>query len=116
MIYYPLHLTNEAKGKQSIKIPPAFFFVPSPKVAVSIGISFVCLTLLLSILLPLLTPLSYLYLALVLAAGIYGLIIGIRFLGNTSDTKTGLQAFTTVSIFRLVTVVAILLDIFLSQI
>jgi 4-hydroxybenzoate polyprenyltransferase len=116
MIYYPLHTPPEAADNKTIKLPLAFFFVPSAKTAVSIGIGFVCLTLLLSTLLPLLTPLSYLYLALVLAAGLYGLTIGIKFLRNISDTKKGLQAFTAVSIFRLVTVAAILLDIFLSQI
>jgi 4-hydroxybenzoate polyprenyltransferase len=116
MIYYPIHVTAETAGKPSIKIPPAFFFVPSTRMAVSIGIGFVCLTLLLSILLPLMISLSYLYLLLVLASGVYGLVMGIRFLRNTSDNNKGLQAFTAVSMFRLVTVMAILVDVFLSQI
>lgn len=115
MIYYPLHVTNDAPDKQSVKIPPAFFLVPSSRAAVAIGIGFTCLTLVLSILLPLLFPLSYLYLVLVIASGIYGLIMGARFLKDSSDTKRGLQAFTALSIFRLVTVVAILLDVFLSH-
>ena len=116
MIYYPLHLISEAQYKQSIRIPPAFFFTPSRNIAVGIGVGFISLTTLLSILLPLLTSLSYLYLTLVVFSGVYGLVMGIRFLRNTSDNNRGLQAFTAVSMFRLVTVIAILLDVFLSQI
>lgn len=116
MIYYPLHVTAETSGKPSIKIPPAFFFTPSRNIAVGIGLGFISLTILLSILLPLLTSLSYIYLLLVLASGVYGLVMGIRFFRNTLDNKRGIQAFTAVSMFRLVTVIAILLDVFLAQI
>ncbi len=116
MIYYPLHIIHEANGKQKIKIPPAFFFVPSTKTAVSIGVGFVCLTFVLSILLPILAPLGYLYLAVILVAGIYGLSAAVKFLRDTSNTKRGLQAFTALSVFRLATVAAILLDIFISQV
>lgn len=115
MVYYPLHITNDAADRQSVKIPPALFFVPSPRTAVAIGIAFVGLTLLLSILLPLLAPLGYLYLVLVIVAGIYGLTMGLRFLKDITNTKGGLQAFTALSIFRLITVVAILLDVFLAH-
>ena len=115
MVYYPLHVTNDATGKRSLKTPPALFGVPSPKTAVSIGIGFACLTLVLSIVLPLLAPLSYLYLALVSVTGIYGLVMGVRFFRDIENTKKGLQSFTALSVFRLVTVGAILLDVFVAH-
>ena len=116
MIYYPLHIIPEVTNKQKMKIPPAFFFVPSARTAVGIGIGFVCLTFVLSIILPIFSSLGYLYLAIVLVTGIYGLTAGVIFLRDTSDTKKGLQAFTALSAFRLATVAAILLDVFISQI
>ncbi len=115
MVYYPLHIPNEANIQQSIKVPPAFFVTPSVKTAVSIGIGFVCLTLLLSVLLPLLTQLGYFYLILILVAGIYGIMASLKFWRNVADTKKGLRAFTALSMFRLVTVVAILLDVLFSN-
>ena len=113
MVYYPLHITGNESGA---RVPPAFFLVPSPRVAVGIGTGFICLTLLLSALLPLLAPLSALYLGLVLAAGIYALTMGLRLLKDTSSREKGLKAFTSLTIFRLTISAAILLDVFLAQI
>ena len=93
----------------------SFFFTPSPRVAVNIGVGFTCLTLLLSILLLLLVPLSALYLALVIAAGIYALISGLRLLRDVLDRNRGLKAFAALSIFRLVISAAILITVFLYQ-
>jgi 4-hydroxybenzoate polyprenyltransferase len=115
MIYYPLHIPDQLDAKHSIKVPPAFFFSPSTKTAVSIGVGFVCLTLFLNLLLPLLTNLGYLYLILILIVGIYGLMSSIKFLRDVSDAKQGLRAFTALSIYRLVTVVAILIDVLLQN-
>ncbi len=113
MVYYPLHITDKVNGKSGIKVPPAFFFVPSPKGAVGIGVGFSLLTLLLSALLPLLAPLGPLYIVLVVAAGIYAIGNGLRLLGDASNREKGLKAFSSLSIFRLVISAAILLSIFL---
>jgi 4-hydroxybenzoate polyprenyltransferase len=116
MIYYPLHIIPGVTDKRKMKTPPAFFFVPSAKTAVGIGIGFVCLTFVMSIILPIFASLGYLYLAIVLVTGIYGLSAGVIFLRDTSNTKKGLRAFTALSTFRLATVAAILLDVFISNI
>jgi len=114
MVYYPLHITDS--DKSGTKAPSALFFTPSPKVAVGIGVSFICLTLLLSALLPLLAPLGVLYLVLVLAVGIYALSNGIGLLRDTLNRRKGLKAFTSASIFRLTISAAILLSVLLAQI
>lgn len=116
MVYYPLHIIHEVDIKQKTKIPPAFLFALSDKTAVGIGIGFVCLTFILSLLLPLFASLGYLYIVIVSVTGIYGLSAVIRFLKDTSNTQKGLKAFTALSAFRLATVAAILLDVFVSQI
>ncbi len=115
MIYYPLHLPVQLASRQSVKVPYAFLFTPSPKTAVRIGVIFVCLTLLLSFLLPLFTNLGYFYFILIFIAGMYGLMHSLKFLRDVSDTKKGMRAFIALSIFRLVTVVAILLDVLLHN-
>lgn len=116
MIYYPLHINNNPNSVSGVKVPPAFFFRPSPKVAVGMGIGFICLTLLLSILLPLLAPLGAVYLVLVLAIGTYALIGGLRLLNEALNRERGLKAFARLSIFRLTISAAILLNVFLAQI
>jgi len=110
MIYYPMHIVPDAKA------PPVLFFTPSPQSAVKIGISFTCLTLLLSAGLFFLTPLGALYLALVVAAGIYALINGLRLLRDSLNRNTGLKAFVSMSIFRLVISAAVLITVFLTAI
>ncbi|MBA7575095.1 Protoheme IX farnesyltransferase [subsurface metagenome] len=112
MIYYPLHVTSGVNGKPAMKLP-AFFFIPSLRLAVGIGIGFLILTIVLSSLLPLLAPLNAPYLILVLATGIYALISGIRFLRDASNKERGLKTFTSLTVFRLTISVAILLDIFI---
>jgi len=116
MIYYPLHVVSNADGETGTKVPKALFFTPSPQVAVKIGVGFTCLTLLLSVWLFFLAPLSALYLALVIAAGVYALIGGLRLLRDSLNREKGLKAFASLSIFRLVISAAILLVVFLSQI
>ena len=116
MIYYPLHVIRNTNSKTDMKAPPALFLTPSPQVAVKIGIGFTCLTLILSILLFFLAPLGTLYLALVVVAGIYALISGLRLFKDTCNRDRGLKTFASLSIFRLVISAAILLTVFLSQI
>ncbi|MFC1941693.1 UbiA family prenyltransferase [Chloroflexota bacterium] len=116
MIYYPLHVISSKSNKPDKKVPPAFFFTPSPKVAVKIGIGFTCLTLLLSVGLFFLAPLGALYLVLVIAAGIYALITGLSLMKDVVNRGKGLKAFMSLSIYRLVISAAILITILLAQI
>jgi 4-hydroxybenzoate polyprenyltransferase len=116
MVYYPLHLIPGARNEPEAKAPLALLFTPSPQVAVSIGVAFTCLTLLLSIWLFFLAPLGALYLALVIAAGIYALLRGLRLLKSVLNRERGIKAFTSLSTFRLVISAAILLTVFLSKI
>ena len=111
MVYYPLHITNDVSVTSAVSVPPAFFFRPSPKAAVGIGMGFIYLTLLLSILLPLFTPLGILYIVLVLAVGIYALIHGLRLFNDAFNREKGLKTFALLSIFRLTISAAILLNI-----
>lgn len=110
MIYYPQHIN---KDEQGVKVPPAFFFSPSPKVAVGIGLGFVCLTLLLCAILPLLSSLGILFVVIVSAMGIHALINSIRLFRDASNREKGLKAFTSVTILRLTISASILLSIFI---
>ena len=115
MIYYPLHIIPKIEGKSAAKVPPALFFVVSPQVAVRIGIGFIGLTLLLSILLPLLAPLGVLYYILILAAGIYTISNALALLKNTSSRGHGLKSFASLSILRLTISAAILLSVIINS-
>lgn len=113
MVYYPVHISLGVSAESAVRVPPAFFFVPSPRLAAGIGVGFAGLTIVLGILLPLLTPLSPLYLVLVLAAGIYALARGLELLTDASNREKGLRAFSSLTVFRLIISIAILLDIFI---
>jgi len=114
MIYYPLHMNPGHGSKTDMKAPPALFFRPSPQGAIKIGIGFTCLTLLFGALLAWVAPLGALYLVLVIAAGIYALICGLRLYNDTINRRRGMAAFNSLSVFRLVISGAILLTVFLT--
>lgn len=114
MVYYPLHINTRREPKT--KLSPALLFTHSPQIAVEIGVGFTLLTLLLSAGLFLLAHLNALYLALVIAAGAYALISSLRLRKDAFNRATGLKAFASLSIFRLVISISILLVVFLSQI
>jgi hypothetical protein len=113
MIYYPLHMPEESGHKSIIKVPPVFFFTASAEVAVKVGMVLLCLTLLLSVLLPLAAPLGLLYLGLVAAAGLYTLIGGWKYMNDPLNRKKGIVAFKIVTLFRLVISIAIVLSVLL---
>lgn len=112
MVYYPLHITRESEGS-AVKSPSAFFFTPSARQAVGIGMAFFGLAFILSLLLPIWAPLGSLYLTPVLVAGFYALSLGIRLLRNASDRISGLKTFLSLTVFRLTISTAILLEIFI---
>ncbi len=115
MVYYPLHVTSSSREPRT-KATPALFFTPSPQAAVKIGVASTCITILLSIGLFFVATLSALYLALVIAAGAYALVGGLRLIKDSLNRNMGIKAFTSLSVFRLVISAAILLTVFLSQI
>jgi protoheme IX farnesyltransferase len=115
MIYYPLHVVAGGTAPK-VKAPPAFFFTPSPQTAVAIGIAFTCLTLVSGVLLVFMTTLGMLYLCLIIAAGSYALICGLRLRQKISDRRTGLRAFAALSVLRMVISAAILLSVYISSV
>jgi len=114
MIYYPLHVVNTSAGSHE-KAPRTLFFRPSPQIAVEIGIVLTCLTLALGVFLVFTAALGVVYLILVLIAGSYALMAGLRLRGDVLDRAKGLKAFTALSLFRLVISASILLSIFFAQ-
>lgn len=113
MVYYPLHLTPE--DKPETKAPPALFFKPSPQAAVGIGVVFAFLTLFLSLGLYFFASLNAVYLAMVIAFGVYMTIQVLQLLKDAENPQKGLRAFGSLSIFRMVISIAVLLSIFISQ-
>ena len=111
MIYYPLHVVPVTG-----KAPPVLFFTPSSQTAVKIGVVFTALPLLLSAALFRLASLHVFYLVLVVAAGLYDLFKALRLNKDVKDRDKGLEAFMSLSVFRLVISAAILLSVFLAQV
>ncbi len=112
-IYYPLHAID-IEGKQVNSTPLFFSLRPSSKTASNIGLYFTILTLLLSVALFFVAHLGWIYMFCVIGAGIYALISCISFSKTSTDRKSGYKAFASLSIFRLVISMAILLDVFVS--
>jgi hypothetical protein len=115
MVYFPLHLA-ENKSDSTMRPPTAFFFTPSARVAVGIGISFTCLTLVLAGLLVRLAAVGYVYLVLVMAAGGYALYRGFVLLRDCRNTGKGIKAFISLSVLRMTISAAILLTVFFNQV
>lgn len=113
MVYYPLHLTPE--NRSETKAPPALFFTPSPQAAVGIGAFFAFLTLILSLGLYFFASLNAIYLALVIAFGVYMAARVLALLKDAEDSQKGLRAFSSLSMFRMVISISVLLSIFVSQ-
>jgi heme o synthase len=110
-IYYPLHSVNDSNGNPINTTPLLAGIRPSSKAASKIGLCFTVLTILLSIALVFIAPLGWIYIILVLGAGIYALVTCVSFTNSPLDRKSGYKAFAALSIFRLVISVAILFDV-----
>jgi 4-hydroxybenzoate polyprenyltransferase len=108
MAHYVLHIRDDNKGKPVIRTP-ALFFKPSARTASRMTIGFAVLLVLLSVLLPLLTPLSYLYIVPVAAWGIYTIYKCQAFLRASQDKERLHQAWSSLSLFRMVISAAIIL-------
>jgi 4-hydroxybenzoate polyprenyltransferase len=111
MGHYLVHVRYDSNGKPIIKTP-AFFFKPSPRAASIIALVFIGISFLLSLWLILLTGLHWLYIIFVLAIGVYSLIkTWVLVKDSTSSSKLH-QAWSSLTLFRMVCSIAILLDVF----
>lgn len=112
-IYYPLHTYRQVDTKLIKNETPLFITRPTAKTAAVIGLCLMFATLTLSILLPFLVRLSYVYIMLVFLSGIYAFICCLRNVKKSSSRHDGFKAFASLSIFRLTISLAIILDIYI---
>ena len=114
MGHYMLHIRYDSNGKPIIKTP-AFIFKPSPRIAPIMALGFIIVSFVLSLLLVLLTDLNIIYIILLLAIGIFS-IFKTWILVNDYKSKEKLhKAWSSLTLFRMVSSVAILLSILFYQ-
>ncbi len=114
MAHYILHIRYDDRGNPIIRTP-ALFSRPSTQTASRIVMGFAVLLLVMSVLLPLLTPLSYLYIVPVAAWGLYTIFQCREFIKASQDKERLHQAWSSLSLFRMIISVAILLSIAVYQ-
>jgi 4-hydroxybenzoate polyprenyltransferase len=114
MAHYVLHIRYDDRGKPIIRTP-ALVFKPSPFAASRIVMGFAVLLLLMSAFLPWLTPLSYIYIIPVVAWGLYTIYKCTAFLRASQDKERLHQAWSSLSLFRLIISVFTILSILLYR-
>ena len=110
MAHYVLNVRYDKKGNPVIATP-AFFNKPSPKTASVITLGFTGVLFIMSVLLPLLTSLSWLYIVPVAAFGLYTLYRCRAFLKASRDTKEMNRAWSSLAMYRMTISFAIILSI-----
>lgn len=110
MAHYVLNVRFDPQGKPVI-LTPAFFSRPLPETASRIALGFTLLLFVMSILLVLITPLSYLYLAPVAVFGIYTLYQCLAFIRKSGNKENMHRAWSSLSLFRLVISAGIILSV-----
>ncbi len=110
MAHYVLNVRYDKKGNPVI-VTPAFFSKPSPKKASVITLMFTGILFVMSVLLPLLTSLSWLYIVPVAAFGLYTLYRCRSFLRASRDTREMNRAWSSLALYRMTISVAIILSI-----
>jgi 4-hydroxybenzoate polyprenyltransferase len=110
MAHYVLNIRFDADGKPSISTP-ALFSRPSAHTASRMTIIFTVLLFIMSVLLPLLTPLSWIYILPVAAYGIFTIFQCRAFLKSALDEKQMHRAWSSLAMFRLIISAAIILSI-----
>jgi heme o synthase len=111
MGHYMVHIRYDARGKPVINTP-AFFCKPSPRVASLITLVFIILCFLLSLWLIFLTGLHPLYIVLISTAGLYALVKTWNLTRASVNRETLHKAWSSLTLYRMVCSVAILLDVF----
>jgi heme O synthase-like polyprenyltransferase len=110
LAHYVLNIRFDAAGKPDI-ITPVLFSKPSATTAARMTLGFALLLFIMSVLLPLLTPLSWLYIVPVAACGLFTLYRCRAFLKASLDKERMHQAWSALSLFRLIISAAIILSI-----
>jgi 4-hydroxybenzoate polyprenyltransferase len=110
MAHYVLNVRYNAEGGQVIATP-AFFSKPSAAAASRLTLGFAVLLFGMSLLLVLITPLSYLYLIPVALFGIYTLYQCLSFMRQAGKKENMHRAWSTLSLYRLVISAAIILSV-----
>lgn len=108
--HYVLNIRFDAVGKPDV-ITPVLFSKPSPKVAAHLTLIFTTVLFIMSILLPALTPLGWLYIVPVAAYGLFTLYQCWAFLKASLDKERMHRAWSSLSTFRLIISAAIILSI-----
>ncbi len=110
LAHYVLNIRYHTDSGAEI-ITPVLFSRPSAHTAARFTLVFTALLFLMSILLPLLTPLSWLYIVPVAAYGLFTLYQCRAFFKSSLDNKRMHQAWSMLSTFRLVISAAIIMSI-----
>jgi 4-hydroxybenzoate polyprenyltransferase len=110
MAHYVLNIRYNAAGKSEI-ITPLLFSKPSASTTSRLTLIFTTLLLMMAVLLPLLTPLSWLYIIPAAAYGVFTLYRCQAFWKASLDKERMHQAWSALSTFRLVISAAIILSI-----
>ena len=114
MSHYMLHIKYEADGKPRI-ITPALFNKPSPRSASYLILFFILVSFGLSIWLIFMTSLSYIYIGLILAAGLNAIVRSAILAADSGNHEKLHEAWSSLSLFKMAAAVAIMLDILVFQ-
>jgi 4-hydroxybenzoate polyprenyltransferase len=110
MAHYVLNVRFDDENKPVI-MTPAFFSRPSPQAASRLALVLTFLLFAMSLLLPLLAHLSFLYLVPVAACGIYTLYQCRAFLKRSGSQENMHRAWSSLSLFRLIISAGIILSV-----
>jgi 4-hydroxybenzoate polyprenyltransferase len=110
MGHYLVHIRYDAQGRPIIKTP-AFFCKPSPQTASIIALLFIGVSFILSLWLIFLTGLNLLYIIMILAVGIYSLTNTWTLVKDSTNRDKLHKAWSSLTLFRMVASIAILLDV-----
>jgi 4-hydroxybenzoate polyprenyltransferase len=110
MAHYVLNIRYD-NGGRPVAATPAFFSRPSHVTAARLTMVFAATLFFMSALLPLLTPLSWIYILPVAAFGLYTLYRCRAFLKTSRDVPQMHRAWSSLALFRLVISAAIILSI-----
>jgi 4-hydroxybenzoate polyprenyltransferase len=110
MAHYVLNIRYDDSGKP-VAATPALFSRPSPLAAARMTLAFTLLLFVMSVLLPLLTPLSWLYIVPVATGGLYTIYRCRAFLKTSRDVPQMHRAWSSLAIYRLVISATIIFSI-----
>jgi heme o synthase len=110
LAHYVLVIRHDNTGRPVIETP-AFFSRPSPRTASGITLGLAVVLLIMSVFLPFVTSLSYLYIIPVVAYGIYTVYQCRAFLQESLEKEKMHRAWSSLSLFRMVISLAIILSV-----